>query len=83
MKPLQPSMKGKSYKSVSKKLQFFVKNDACTNKQIQETMKESKAVNNKNTRAYIQAVVKLMFTQIHAKKVINIFGERDILEMIN
>ena len=45
-------------------------------------IKESEVMNNKNTYAYMQAAVNVIFTQIHAKKRINIFGERDILAMV-
>ena len=45
-------------------------------------MKESKVMNNKNTHAYMQAAVKMMFTHMHAKKGIKLFGESDISAMI-
>ena len=83
MERLKPSKEGKSYKSVSKKIQqFLVKNDTCMKKQIQEKMKGSKVINNKNTHAYMQEVVNTMFMQIHARKGINMFGERAIDAMI-
>ena len=36
---LKPRTEGNSYKSMSKKIQLFMKNDTCTKKQTQETMK--------------------------------------------
>ena len=39
-------------------------------------------MNNTNTHTYMQAVVNVMFTQINAKKLIDMFGERAIAEMI-
>ena len=45
-------------------------------------MNESKATNYKNTHVYMQAVVNLRFTQMHAKKGIKLLGEQDIAEMI-
>ena len=71
-----------SYKSVSNQLQFFMMNDKCMKKKIQETMKESEAMNNKNTHLYMQTAVNMMFTQMHAKKGIKMFGERYIEEII-
>ena len=79
---LQPSMEGDLYKSVVKQLQFIVKNNTCINKQIQKTTKESEVMNNKNMHAYMQAAVNVIFTQMHAKKGIKIFGERGIAAMI-
>ena len=40
-------------------------------------------MNNTNTHAYMQAVFNVIFTHIHAKKGIKLFGERAIAEMIN
>ena len=51
MEKLQPSMEGNLYKRVSKKLQFLMKNYTCMKKQIQENMKESDVMNNKNTHS--------------------------------
>ena len=39
-------------------------------------------MNNKNTHAYMQAAVKMMFNQMHAKKGIKLFGERYIAPTI-
>ena len=39
-------------------------------------------MNNKNTHAYMQAAVIMMFNQMNYMKVIKLFGERDISEMI-
>ena len=39
-------------------------------------------MNNRNTHAYTQAAANRMFMQIHANKVIKLFGERAIVEMI-
>ena len=39
-------------------------------------------MNNKNTHAYMQAAVNVVFTQIHENKGINMFGERAIAETI-
>ena len=47
------------------------------NKQIQENMKESDVSNNTNTHGYMQAVVKVMFKNIHTNKGINLFRKRD------
>ena len=68
---LQPSMEGKSYESVRKHLQFTMNNDTCMKKKIQETMKEYEVTNNTDTHAYMQAELNVMFTQMHAKKVID------------
>ena len=59
---LQPRMEGKSYNSVSKKLQFLMNNDVCMKKKIQEMMKESEVTNNTNTHAYMQESVNVMLT---------------------
>ena len=45
-------------------------------------IKESKVTNNKNKHEYIQAAVNIMFTQIHKKKGIKLFGESYIYSMI-
>ena len=39
-------------------------------------------MNNTDTHAYMQAAVNVMFTQMYANKEINMFGERDVSEMI-
>ena len=75
-------MQGNLYNSVSKQLQFIIKNDKCMKKQIQETMKESEVANNINTHAYMKAAANVMFTQIHAWKIIKLFGERGIAATI-
>ena len=49
---------------------------------ILEIGKESEVMNNKNTHAYMQAAVNVMFTYMNAKKGINIFYERCISAMI-
>ena len=36
-----------------------------------------------NTHTYMKPEVNVMFTQMHGKKLINIFGERDIVARIN
>ena len=38
-------------------------------------------MNNTNTHAYMQATVNVVFTQMHAKKRIKLFGERDLVVM--
>ena len=45
-------------------------------------MKESDIMKSKNTHAYMQVVVNVMFTQIHAKKEIKLFGEISIATML-
>ena len=45
-------------------------------------MKESEVTNNKNTHAYMQTAVNVMFRKMYAKKIINMFGERYIAAMI-
>ena len=71
---LQPRMEGNSYKSVSRKLQFLMKNYTCMNKTNIKRIKESEVMTNINTHSYMQAEVKVIFTQIHSKKGINMFG---------
>ena len=61
-------MQGNLYNSVSKQLQFIIKNDKCMKKQIQETMKESEVANNINTHAYMKAAVNVVCMQIQVKK---------------
>ena len=39
-------------------------------------------MNNTNTHAYIQAAVNVLFTQMHTKKGIKLFCDRDISAMI-
>ena len=39
-------------------------------------------VNNTNIDAYIKAVVKVLFTHMHAKNETSFFGERDIAAMV-
>ena len=55
-------MEVKSYKSVSKQLQFLMKIDTCVKKQIQKMIEESEVRNNTNTYAYMQEAVDAMFT---------------------
>ena len=74
-------MEGNSYKSVSKQLKHFMKNDTFMKKQIQETMKES-GINNTNTHAYMLTAVNMVFTQMHVNTGIKLFGERTIATMI-
>ena len=45
-------------------------------------MKEFEVMNNKNTHAYMQAEVNMLFTHMHAKKRVKLFGERDISALI-
>ena len=61
---------------------FIIKNYPPVKKQTQERTKESRMTNNKNIHAYMQAAVSVMFTYINTKKVIKLFGERSIVEMI-
>ena len=46
-------------------------------------MKQSEVMNNTNIHIYMQTVANLVFTQMNAKKVIKLFGERVIATMIN
>ena len=57
-------------------------NYTCIKKRIQEMMIAYKLMNNKNTHACMQAAVNMMFTHMHVKRVIKLFGERSISEMI-
>ena len=61
-------MEEKSYKTVGKQLQFIIKNDMFTKKQIEETMEKIRVMNNANTYVYMQAAVNVMFIKIHANK---------------
>ena len=57
-------------------------NNASVNKQMQEMAKESEMMNNKNTHAYMQAAVNVIFTQMHENKGITLFCERTMAVMI-
>ena len=54
----------------------------CMKEQIQETIKESGWMNNKNTHEYMQAAVNLMFKKMYEKKGLMFFGKRVIPAII-
>ena len=45
-------------------------------------MKESEVMNNISIHEYIQAVVNVLFMKVYANKIIKLFGERSIADMI-
>ena len=57
-------------------------NNTSLKNQIKEMIKEYETINNINIHAYMNTVANVMFMQIHSKKGIKLFGEREILEMI-
>ena len=68
----------KVLKSMSKQPQFIMNIDTCIKKKYKQKCNKLRLLIIKDIYVYMQTALIVVYTQIHAKKVIKLFGERDI-----